>query len=79
MDTAGDDYSPLPCGCAWVTKWCDEKHWEIREDAERAGVERDILAEAMDYFMAHEGVGHVVEALAQRRETGTWPMRESAG
>jgi hypothetical protein len=32
-----------------------------------------VLAEAMDYFMAHEGAGHVVDALAKRRETGRWP------
>jgi glycerol-3-phosphate dehydrogenase len=40
---------------------------------QRVKLESDLLAEAMNYFMRHEGVGHVVDALAQRRETGAWP------
>lgn len=35
-------------------------------------VEDQLLADAMDYLMARDGIGYVVEMLARRRETGRW-------
>lgn len=65
--------APLACGCEYVSKYCDQYHWEVNERAKQRRVEDALLAEAMDWFMRHDGAGYAVEALACRRETGAWP------
>lgn len=36
------DVPRLPCGCDYVSKYCDAYHWEIRAKANRAQAEREI-------------------------------------
>lgn len=32
----------LACGCEWITKYCDEYHYEIRQRAHDAAVRRAV-------------------------------------
>lgn len=38
----------LACGCDWITKYCDEHHYEIRQRAHDAGVRARLLHEIAD-------------------------------
>ena len=59
---AAQEPEPLACGCDWITKYCDEHHYEIRQRATRQKIEREV----------REALAAEVRALRGKGDWGFW-------